>query len=159
MSIIKWIKDRMGQKKRTLRQSRLEYCLGEMNPRIDGLVPIEAEEYEAFLSDLKRKVGNLPPEPEYITRNVRMPDGQIMRGYTLRNIFTWKEMVESLENRIREAYRANGSACDECGGGGLMVVCFRSSKDSWKSLCGREGYMLICTDCMKMLKFKEYIMN
>ena len=44
-------------------------------------------------------------------------------------------------------------------GEGLTVACFRSSKDSWKSLCGREGYMLICTDCMKMLKFKEYIMN
>ena len=54
MSIIKWIKDRFGQKKRTLRQSRLEYCLGAMNLRIDELVPIEGVEYENFLSDLKR---------------------------------------------------------------------------------------------------------
>ena len=159
MSIIKWIKDRLGQKKRTLRQSRLEYCLGAMNLRIDELVPIEGVEYESFLSDLKRKVGQLPPEPEYITQDVRMPDGQIIRGYTLHNIFTWKEVVESLDNRIREAYRVKGSTCDECEGEGLTVACFRSSKDSWKSLCGREGYMLICTDCMKMLKFKEYIMN
>ena len=80
MSIIKWIKDRLGQKKRTLRQSRLEYCLGAMNLRIDELVPIEGEEYESFLSDLKRKVGQLPPEPDYITQDVRMPDGQIIRG-------------------------------------------------------------------------------
>ena len=117
MSIIKWIKDRLGQKKRTLRQSRLEYCLGAMNLRIDELVPIEGVEYESFLSDLKRKVGQLPPEPEYITQDVRMPDGQIIRGYTLRNIFTWKEVVESLDNRIREAYRVKGLTRDECEGG------------------------------------------
>ena len=80
MRIIKWIKDRLGQKKRTLRQSRLEYCLGAMNLCKDELVPIEGEEYESFLSDLKRKVGQLPPEPEYITQDVRMPDGQIIRG-------------------------------------------------------------------------------
>ena len=80
MSIIKWIKNRLGQKKRTLRQSRLEYCLGAMNLRIDELVPIGGEEYESFLSDRKRKVGQLPPEPEYITQDVRMPDGQIIRG-------------------------------------------------------------------------------
>ena len=159
MSIIKWIKDRLGQKKRTLRQSRLEYCLGAMNLHIDELVPIEGEEYETFLSDLKRKVGQLPPEPEYITQDVRMPDGQIIRGYTLHNIFTWREVVESLENRIREAYWVKDGSCEECGDQGVAVICFRSSKESWKSLCGREGYMLICTDCMKKLRFKEYIMN
>ena len=88
-----------------------------MNLRIDELVPIEGVEYESFLSDLKRKVGQLPPEPEYITQDVRMPDGQIIRAYTLYNIFTWKEVVESLDNRIREAYRVKGLTCDECEGG------------------------------------------
>lgn len=159
MSIIKWIKDRLGQKKRAQKQSRLEYCLGAMNLRIDELDPIEGDEYETFLSDIKQKLTVLPPEQKYISQDARMPGGQVIRSYTLPNIFAWGEVVESLDNRIREAYRVKGTACKECGHQSLAVICFRSNKASWKSLCGREGYMLICTDCMKKLKFKAYRMN
>lgn len=158
-SMIKWIKEILARKKRLKKQPRLEYCIGPMGISSDDLTPIEGDDYEVFLSDIKRKAAALPPEPGHLSRDIRMPDGQVIRGYTLPNIFAWREVVESLENRIREAYWVKDGSCEECGGQGVAVICFRSSKESWKSLCGREGYMLICTDCVKKLRFKEYIMN
>lgn len=150
--------ERIYQKGRASRRHNLEYCLGAMNLRMDDLVPIGYDEYKTFLADLKRKVSALPPEPKYAFEEYRMPDGQVFKLKSP-NIFAWREVVDSLENRVMDAYRLKGTCCAACGGQGLAVICFRSNSESWKSRCGKEGYMLICTDCMRQLRFKSYQMN
>ena len=98
-------------------------------------------------------------EPEFSTGDVHMPDGTVMQGYPLRNILAWREIVDSMKDRARDAYYVKNRPCDKCGGHNTVYFCFRSSKQSWRELCGREGYMLICPDCLTILNFVQYLMN
>ena len=88
-----------------------------------------------------------------------MPDGSVIHNYPVQNIYSWSEIIASMKSRRREAYYIKNRPCSKCGNDTTIFFCFRSSKDSWKKLCGREGYMLICPDCLTILGFVPYLMN
>lgn len=127
---------------------------------MEDLIPVPDDEYDKLVSDLESKVNLLKAdEPEFSNDDVRMLDGAVMHGYPLRNILAWREIVDSMEDRARDAYYVKNRPCDKCGGHDTVYFCFRSSKQSWRELCGREGYMLICPDCLTILNFVQYLMN
>lgn len=148
MCLFRFIKEKRLKEKR----SRLEYCLGRLGLSFNDLIPMDSSEFDSFLSDLKEKVNAAPPEPD----KIYCP----MPGYCLPNILAWTEIVDSLENREREAYRlTSDKVCVECGKSGLALIRFRSNKESWQQLCGRDGYMIICPDCLKKLSFEYFLMS
>ena len=141
-------------------RSNLPYCLKKSGIRMEDLIPLSDDEYDRLVSDLERKVNLLKAdEPEFSTDDVRMPNGGIMYGYTHRNILAWHEIVESMKYRARDAYHYKSGSCKQCSGHNTVYLCFRSSKKSWREQCGREGYMLICPDCLTILNFVHYLMN
>lgn len=52
-------------------------------------------------------------------------------------------------------------ACPNCGKSikDLKVIYFRSPDWTWKEMCGREGWLVICEDCKKQVYFKTVVMN
>ena len=141
-------------------RSHLPYCLKKSGIQMEDLIPIPNDEYDILVSDLESKVNlTKADEPEFSTGDVHMPDGAVMQGYPLRNILAWREIVDSMKDRARDAYYVKNRPCDKCGGHNTVYFCFRSSKQSWRELCGREGYMLICPDCLTILNFVQYLMN
>jgi len=142
------------------RRSHIEYCIKNSDIKKEDLIPLTDEEYDKLVSDLEEKVKKLKTdEPEYTTSDFKMPDGSVIRGYTLRNIFTWREIIASMKGRAKDAYYIKNRPCKKCGEDNTVFFCFRSSDESWRELCGREGYMLICPDCLTILGFVHYIMN
>ena len=148
MCIFRKIREKRQEEKRR----HLEFCLGRLGLTVNDLIPMDDSDFDSFLSDLKEKVNAAPPEPDKIYGP--------MPGYCLPNILAWTEIVDSLENREREAYRlTSDKACVECGKNNLALIRFRSNAKSWEQLCGRDGYMIICPDCLTKLSFKEFLMN
>lgn len=142
------------------RRSHIAQCIKNSNINIEDLAPIPDEKYDKLVSDLAEKVKQLKAdEPEEITCFKNMPDGSVIRGYSLPNIYAWREIVASMQDRVKDAYYVKNCPCAKCGGTNSIFFCFRSSDRSWRELCGREGYMLICPDCLTIHGFKHYIMN
>lgn len=50
------------------------------------------------------------------------------------------------------------SKCHTCGHN-TVGLWFRSPTWTWENLCGRAGYMTICTHCGKQLSMYTFIMN
>lgn len=152
MCLFKLIKEKRLKKFQESERRHLEFCLGRLNLTVNDLISMDGSEFDSFLSDLKEKVNAAPPEPA----RVYGP----MPGYSLPNIFAWTEIVDSLENRRREAYRLNpDKTCEKCEKTGLVLIRFRSNPDSWAALCGREGYMVICPDCLTKISFEAFFLN
>jgi hypothetical protein len=142
------------------RRSHIAYCIRNSDIKMEDLIPIPDDEYDRIVDALEEKVQKLKAdEPEFTVSDNQMPDGTIIRGYTLRNIFAWREIVASMKSRVRDAYYIKNRPCGKCGEDNTVFFCFRSSDESWRELCGREGYMLICPDCLTIIGFVHYIMN
>lgn len=133
----------------------MAFCLEGMNVSADKLIPITGEKYESFVSDLRRKVESnaLSEQDAFVSRRSGREEAASHSSFRFAD---WGDVVESLENRIREAYLVEGSVCSGCGGDGNVVIAFRSCGGSWRRFCGLAGYMLICTGCMRQLKFIIY---
>lgn len=133
-------------KKQELKKSRILRCINNSDIKYEDLIPIGDEDYDRIVSALEEKVNReIGEEPRY--RN------------WFPNIFAWREIVDSMKNRIRDAYYIKNRPCGKCGEDNTIFFCFRSSDESWKELCGREGYMLICPDCLTILGFVPYFLN
>lgn len=135
---------------------RLAFCLGNMKVSGDNLIPITGEDYLSFVSDLRRKVEHLAQPSGYNPSENWSSVEHVVTESRSMGFADWVDVVESLENRIQEAYRVDGLVCSGCGSDGIVVIGFRSGKGSWRRFCGMAGYMLICTDCMRQLKFSVY---
>ena len=158
--LIKSLKRKTEAKRVERRRSRIEYCLRKSDIKIEDLIPIQESDYNQIVRDLEEKVLKMKTEePEYIKKDIKMPDGSVIHNYPVQNIYSWSEIIASMKSRIRDAYYIKNHPCPKCGNDTTIFFCFRSSKDSWKKLCGREGYMLICPDCLTILGFVPYLMN
>ena len=158
--LIKSLKRKTEAKRVERRRSRIEYCIRKSNIKIEDLIPIQESDYNQIVRDLEEKVLRMNlDEPKYIKKDLQMPDGSVIHNYPVQNIYSWSEIIASMKSRRREAYYIKNRPCSKCGNDTTIFFCFRSSKDSWKKLCGREGYMLICPDCLTILGFVPYLMN
>jgi len=158
--LIKSLKRKTEAKRVERRRSRIEYCIRKSNIKMDDLIPIQKIDYNQIVKDLEEKVLRMNlDEPKYIKKDIKMPDGSVIHNYPVQNIYSWSEIIASMKSRRREAYYIKNRPCSKCGNDTTIFFCFRSSKDSWKKLCGREGYMLICPDCLTILGFVPYLMN
>ncbi len=52
----------------------------------------------------------------------------------------------------------SASCCPKCGHQ-MMNVCVSSPAEYWQNLCGREGYITICSHCGEQGEFKLLKMN
>ena len=169
-------------KKQELKKSRILRCINNSDIKYEDLIPIGDEEYDRVVSALEEKVNReIGEEPRYLPRETsgsteseyakqeRSADNFVsamgfkyprnFRRNGLPNIFAWREIVDSMKNRVRDAYYIKNRPCGKCGEDNTIFFCFRSSDESWKELCGREGYMLICPDCLTILGFVPYFLN
>ena len=148
------------EKLQAYRWLNIMWCLGGSDIKYEDLTPIPDEEYDQIVAKLEERVNReKADEPLVITNDNVMPDGTVCRSYTLPNIYRWSEVIESMKTRVRDAYYVKNHPCEKCKTDNTIFFCFRSSDESWRELCGREGYMLICPDCLTQLDFKYYIMN
>ena len=180
--IIERRKQKRDAKLLAWRRSHIMFCISGSDIKYDELIPIGDEEYDQIVAALERKVNNeIGDESRYIApqasgqeqdtyaRQESFADDFVaamgikkprnFRPNGLPNIFAWREIVDSMKNRVRDAYFIKNHPCGKCGADNTIFFCFRSSDESWHELCGREGYMLICPDCLTILGFKHYIMN
>ena len=164
------------------RRSHIAYCIKNSDIKIEDLIPIPDDEYDKIVRDLEEKmkseIGDEPrynapqtsgPEQDAHTRQERFADEFVSAlgiekphnfcPNGLPNIFAWREIVDSMRYRVRDAYYLKNRPCGKCGKDNTIFFCFRSSDESWRELCGREGYMLICPDCLTIIGFVHYIMN
>ena len=185
-SFIHKIIERRKQKQETKllawRRSHIVSCISGSDIKLEDMIPIEDEEYDQIVALLEEKVKNeIGEEPKY---NVPLTSGSEQDAFAqqesfaddfvsamgikrprdfrpngLPNIFAWREIIDSMKYRVRDAYHIKNRPCGKCGADNTIFFCFRSSDESWKELCGREGYMLICPECLSILGFKHYIMN
>lgn len=135
------------EKKLEWRRSRIAYCIKNSDIKMEDLIPIPDDEYDMIVRDLEEKV------------NSEKGDESRYNTPGLPNIFAWREIVDSMKNRVRDAYYIKNRPCGKCGADNTIFFCFRSSDESWRSWCGREGYMLICPDCLTIIGFVHYLMN
>ena len=157
--IIQSIKDRRKAKEDKIRRERIEGCIAQSDIKYEHLIPIPDDEYERIVKDLEIRVKNQKAdEPEFIVEDWKLPSGETRPGIPIRNIYAWREIVDSMK-LIKDAYYIKNRPCGKCGMDNTIFFCFRSSKQSWKELCGREGYMLICPDCLTIIGFSYYLMN
>lgn len=164
------------------RRSHIAYCIKNSDIKMEDLIPIPDDEYDKIVRDLEEKVkSEIGDEPRYnapktngsaqdshaqqesfadeFVSALGIKQPRSFRPNGLPNIFAWREIVDSMKNRVRDAYYIKNRPCGKCGADNTIFFCFRSSDESWHELCGREGYMLICPDCLTILGFVHYIMN
>ena len=158
-NIIQTIKQKKEAKRIAKMRKRIERCIEGSDIKYEHLIPIPDDEYDAILQELERRVNEeKADEPEFKTEDWQLPDGTVMPGAPLRNIYAWREVIDSMK-RIREAYYIKSRPCGKCGMDNTIFFHFRSSDKSWEELCGRAGYMLICPDCLTIIGFNYYMMN
>ena len=180
--IIERRKQKQEAKLMAWRKAHIMFCISGSDIKFEDLIPIGDEEYDQIVASLEEKVNSeIGEEPKYYApwscgpeqeahaqqesfadefvsaMGIRKPRN--FRPNGLPNIFAWREIVDSMKNRVRDAYFIKNRPCGKCGADNTIFFCFRSSDESWEQLCGREGYMLICPDCLTILGFKQYIMN
>lgn len=136
-------KHRMGPCDQIMKQS-LQGWKGDIT--YANLTPLSESDLYELIAELKTRIKEqIGQEPDRI-------------GF-FPYMNSWKEIVKSMEFRNHEAYFVNGKQCERCGGKRPILFHFISNHNSWKELCGREGYMLICPDCLKKLKYYNYVMG
>ena len=151
---------KIRERQRKERLSRIEFCLEGSDITMTDLEPLQKEDYSRLCSSIRMHLGDqIENESGRLYQDVVMPDGRVIHSFPVENIFAWREVVRCLEWKGRDAYHVKGKKHDGCGEESMVLMRFRSSDESWKSLCGREGYMLICPQCMKQVGFKCYLMN
>ena len=164
------------------RRSNIAYCIKNSDIRMEDLIPMPDDEYDKLVQDLedkvKREIGEEPryyapqisgSEQDALARQESFADEFVsalgikkprnFRPNGLPNIFAWREIIDSMKNRVRDAYYIKNRPCGKCGADNTIFFCFRSNDESWRELCGREGYMLICPDCLTIIGFVHYSMN
>lgn len=140
-TIIEKRKHKQEAKLLAWRRSHIPYCIKDSNIKCEDIVPIGEEEYDRIVATLEEKVkAEIGEEPRS-------------------KLFAWREVVDSMKNRVRDAYYIKNRPCRKCGAENTIFLCFRSSDESWHELYGREGYMLICPDCLTILGFVHYMLN
>ena len=146
--------------KRIAEQRRwIEFCIKGSDIKYEDLTPIPADEYETLLKELEIKAKNEKTDaPLYKCEPWTLPSEKMMRRAQLHSLYAWSEIIDSMKH-IREAYYIKQRPCGKCGMDNTIFFRYRSSKQSWKSQCGREGYMLICSDCLTVIGFRHYKMN
>lgn len=137
------------------RRARIKYCILDSNIRYKDLIPIQKDDYNRLVSYLDKRAQELKVDEPYTIPSIPSDPN----GHHFENIFAWREVVESMKSRKKEAYYIKGKPCKVCGGDNTVFFCYRSSDKSWRELYGREGYMHICPDCMKQISFIHYKMN
>ena len=137
--IFKPILKRREAKIKARRRAKIDYCLQREDFKYEDLIPILDEEYDRLVADLEEKIAKKKADEPF-------------------HDFCWSEIVASMKTRRRDAYRLN-YPCRECGRTNLIYFCFRTNDESWNQLRGREGYMLICPDCLSRLRFVYYVLN
>lgn len=144
------MKEDSEEKREQERKAHIEFCLKGTGLTLDNLVPFRDEEYELLCSQIR----------EFIEKNAdKGAEDDSNLYYQVKNMFAWREILDCIENRVKEAYHVRGVNHGGCGTESLVFLHFRSNAESWEKLCGREGYMLICTRCMEKLGFSYYCMN
>ena len=68
------------------------------------------------------------------------------------------EVRNSLLKWPNEVTLCKNETCCNCGGD-IIRIHFRSGSETWKNLCGREGYMKICSSCKRRLSIVITVMN
>ena len=158
-NFMQYVKKHINTIRRKKNRCRIEYCIKGSNITYEDLIPIADDDYKMLVQELERKVNQeIPDEPEFKTEPWVLPNGKVVPGAPLRNIYAWGEIIDSMK-RHRDAYYINNRPCGKCGADKTVFFLFRSSKKSWEELCGREGYMLICPDCLTIIGLKWYLMN
>lgn len=84
-----------------------------------------------------------------------------------RIIFPWEDVLGSKHLQIKETkvdlnitYEDNEDYYKLCNcTKEKFWMCFRSPEWTWENQCGREGYLLICSHCVKQVYFKCILMN
>lgn len=169
-------------RKQEKRNARILYCIKNSDIKLEDLIPIGDEEYDRIVADLEEKVDRLiGEEPRYLPQDPERGSesgyereektaGSFVSAFGLKypknfranglpNVYSWHEIIESMKNRVREAYSIKNRPCGKCGEDNTIFFHFRSSDESWKEWCGREGYMLICPDCLTRIGFVAYLLN
>ena len=68
------------------------------------------------------------------------------------------EVRNSLLKWPNEVTLCENERCCNCGGE-IIRMYFRSGPETWENLCGREGYMKICSSCKRRLSMVITVMN
>ena len=68
------------------------------------------------------------------------------------------EVRNSILKWPKEVTLCENERCCKCGGD-IIRMFFRSGPETWENLCGREGYMKICSSCKRRLTIDIEIMN
>ena len=113
-------------KKQELKKSRILRCIKNSDIKYEDLIPIEDEEYDRIVSALEEKVNReIGEEPRYLPRRTNgsaesefekeersansfvstmgIKEPRNFRRNGLPNIFAWREIVDSMKNRIKDA--------------------------------------------------------
>ena len=142
------------------RYINLMLLLNSSDIKCEDLRRINGEEYKSIVAALKEKVSiaEFEPDEEGIL-NREPPILHFGRHFHLSGSSAWSEIIESMQSRIQEAYYVKTGECDKCVGKNLILFCYGSDKESWRLLCGEEGYLLICLDCLAIHGFLCYLLN
>lgn len=65
------------------------------------------------------------------------------------------------EKEVRERFQGSIEPCPTCQKEfkDMEILYFVSPPYTWKSMCGREGWMVICPDCKEVRNFELSVMN
>ena len=76
-------------------------------------------------------------------------------------IFSWKDVQQSLQDRLDSKIYKDNKSCPKCGlkSDKLVWINFCTPADTWKNLCGRAGSLSICPLCKIQVEFIPEITN
>ena len=158
-NIIKMIREYQLKKEkeciRKIEEGLLVRSCEKLSIPIDDLIPVSDEECEQIISQLELKVAKEIGEEPYTISGADCPGSGIPENYVLPRAFTWRDYIRSLKERTKPVYKVRS----ESQKGMLLLFYFSSSKETWRQLCGRAGYMLLSTDPLKELGFVRHRMN
>lgn len=65
------------------------------------------------------------------------------------------------EKEFRKRFQGQINPCPKCGKSfdKMEVFYFESPPKTWEMLCGRAGWIVICIDCKKQIRFELEVMN
>lgn len=73
------------------------------------------------------------------------------------HIFPWEDVAVSVKRQKKNPIIIDHK-CDKCGNN-TVAVYFVSPAWTWKKLCGRAGYLIICPHCVRQMEFFCSYMN
>lgn len=80
-------------------------------------------------------------------------------------IFPWEDVEKSRQSKSLQKHEEHSRAdalrkfgdvrCPSCGKTAEKLACFffKSPKWTWRRLCGRAGWMVVCDECHRQVKF------